>query len=141
MKKIQDFFERYNTIKRTNIPRNAILQIENIIGFQIPNDYKFFIENYTVFENSVGQECLQLWGLEEVVDNNLQYEIFEYLPKILGIGTNLGGEFIAIEKLNEDTFRIVLSPLIDLDKQYHIKIGDSFTDFIERVEDGKEWFV
>ncbi len=37
-------------------------------------------------------------------------------------------------------YRIVLSPFIDLDKSFNIEIGNSFTNFFERLENGIDWF-
>jgi len=56
------------------------------------------------------------------------------------IGNNGSSEFIAIECLNTKDFRVVLSPLIDLSDQYHIEIGTSFSDMIDRLDNGIEWF-
>jgi hypothetical protein len=61
------------------------------------------------------------------------------LTKSLGIGDNGSGEFIAIEKLDNLNFRIVLSPFL-IEEEAHIEIGNSFTDFLERLENGIEWF-
>lgn len=54
----------------------------------------------------------------------------------LGIGDNGSGECIALEKCINAKTRVILSSFIDLDKQYHIEIGSSFTDFL----DGERWF-
>jgi hypothetical protein len=47
--------------------------------------------------------------------------------------------FIAIEHLDDNNLRIVLSPFI-IEKEAHIEIGTSFTDFLQRLENGQEWF-
>jgi hypothetical protein len=44
------------------------------------------------------------------------------LTKSLGIGDNGSGEFIAIEKLDNLNFRIVLSPFL-IEEEAHIEIG------------------
>ena len=68
------------------------------------------------------------------------YGIFDNLPNTLGIGVNGSSEFIAIELIDIGNCRIVPSPYIDLNKQYFIEIGTSFTDFLVRLDNGQEWF-
>lgn len=53
----------------------------------------------------------------------------------------MGGELIALELCDNGEYRIVLTPFVDLDKTYHIEIGSSFTDFLIRMDSGKEWFA
>jgi hypothetical protein len=72
------------------------------------------------------------------MDYNLNYGIFESMPGIIGIGNNGSSEFIGIEHSDNNDYKIVLSPLINLDKEYNIEIGSSFTDFILRLENNEE---
>jgi hypothetical protein len=71
---------------------------------------------------------------------NQDYKIFENLSRTIGIGDNGAGEFIGIEKLVDGGLRIVLTPFIDLDKQYHIEVGQTFTAFVLRLDKGEKWF-
>ena len=87
----------------------------------------------------MGPEYLRIWDIEELLDCNTGYGIFQTLPLAIGIGSNGSGEFIALEYVDNTCYRVVLSPSIDLDKQYHINIGSSFTNFFERLYNGKEW--
>ena len=68
----------------------------------------------------------------KITNPGLLNYITNELEMTLGIDDNDGAEFIAIEKTKKDRYRIVLSPLIDLDKERHIEIGNSFTDFLLR---------
>jgi hypothetical protein len=140
MEKIEQILSNFNCQKRIENLKLTFEEIESIIGFTLPSDYKFFAENYLEFEESIGQEYLRHWDFNEIVKINMDYQIFENLPKTLGIGTNADGEFIALEQTQNETFRIVLSPFIDLDKQFHIEIGDSFTDFLGRLNKDQSWF-
>ena len=60
--------------------------------------------------------------------------------KTIAIGGNGAGELIAIEILTLQKIRMVLTPAIGLSKENHIKIGDSFTGFLSKLESGIEWF-
>ncbi len=140
MENFEEVLIKYNWPRRTEMPVQSIDQIESIINFKLPADYAAYIQNYVGFEAPIGKEYVRLWALEELIEINKAYCIFAYLPKTIGIGGNGGGDFIAIELTDDDKYRIVLSPFIDLDIQYHIEIGTSFTDFLFRLDNGQEWF-
>jgi hypothetical protein len=116
------------------------LDIEREIRFELPLDYKDFILRYGGHETQIGEEYIKLWDRENLLSLNKGHEIFEKLPETIGIGDNGAGEFIGIEKLNNGGLRIILTPFIDLDKQYHIEIGKSFTDFLLKLDKGEKWF-
>lgn len=137
---VDSIIEKHGGERRKKQMKDKVEKIEREIGFNFPKDYRRFVMNYTGFENRIGKEFVRLWNLEELIEFNSDYGIIEELENTIGIGTNGGGEFIAIEKLNDKKNRIVLSPLIDLDKDYHMEIGDSFSDFLMRLENGIQWF-
>ncbi|MGZ9675669.1 SMI1/KNR4 family protein [Flavobacterium sp. GNP001] len=115
--------------------------IEKSIGFKLPTDYKSYVENFYGNENFIGNEYVKLWDAEnELLENNEGYRITENLKNTFGIGGNGSGEFIAIEYFKNDNYRIVLSPFIDLSKESFIEIGISFSDFLNRLKNGKNWF-
>ena len=117
-------------------------KIENKVGFKIPEDYKNFALNFCGNENFIGSEYVALWDAEtELLENNNEYEITENLENIFGIGGNGGGEFIAIQNLNNKNVKIILCPFIDMKENNFIEIGNSFSDFLIRLNNGKEWFV
>ena len=78
-------------------------------------------------ETQIGEEYVKLWDKDELLSLNQDYRILENLPETIGIGDNGAGEFIGIEKLEDGRLRIVLTPFIDLDKQYHIEIAFALT--------------
>ena len=140
MKTVNELLLKYNCPKRTQKAKTKIEQIQRILNFNLPNDYLFFLQNYSGFEQFIGSEFVRLWDIDELIGANIDYQIFENLPKTLAIGGNGSSEFIAIEQTVDNSIRVVLTPFIDLDKQYHIEIGISFTDFLQRLDNGQEWF-
>lgn len=138
MKRLEEILTKYRVTKRTDKPKTTFEEVEKIIGFKLPNDYKTFSLNYLEFEDVIGNQNVRLWDFDELIEINTDYQIFNYLPKTIGIGGNGGGEFIAIEQLADNNLRIVLSPLI-IEKEAHIEIGSSFKDFLQRLENGKKW--
>ena len=121
-------------------PCGICSEIEDLIKFKLPEDYRYYLENFEPFDDFVGNEFLRLLDSDALMDYNLNYGIFESMPDVIGIGNNGSSEFIAIEFLEGNKYRIVLSPLIDLDKEYNIAIGSSFTYFIQRLANGERWF-
>jgi hypothetical protein len=117
-----------------------LTQIEHAIDFSLPEDYKFYLTNFLELESDIGPEYLCLWDSTEILRMNREYNILNALPNTVAIGSNMSGEFIGIEYAPSNQYRLILSPLIDLDIQHHIEIGDSFTDFLARLDSGQTWF-
>lgn len=140
MEIFEKILDKYNCPKRTEKPLVTVDEIESIIKFKLPTDYKKYLQNYLGFEEHIGHEYMRLWDFCEIIETNKDYGIFDNLPNTLGIGGNGSSEFIAVEFLENRNYRIVLSPFIDLDKLYHIEIGTSFTDFLVRLDNGQRWF-
>jgi SMI1/KNR4 family protein SUKH-1 len=140
MEQFEQILVKYGCPRRVQKPSFSIDEIEAAIGFKLPSDYAFYTQNYLGFEGSIREAHVRLWGINELMEQNKGYGIIDNLANTLGIGTNGGGEFIAIELLEIDNYRVVLSPFIDLDKKYHIEIGSSFSDFLIRLDQGQEWF-
>jgi hypothetical protein len=140
MNHFDEVFERVSCPKRVKSLNYNFDTIEEIIKFRLPEDYKYFIQNYEGFYDSIGEEFVILYDAEELLECNINYKIFENLPQTLAIGGNGSGEFIALEVTENNTLRVIISPYIDLDKQFHIDIGTSFTDFWVRLENGENWF-
>ena len=140
METFASIIEKYGSKRRIELATENINLIKQKIGFELPNDYKEFLNKYTGFENFIGKEFVRLWDVEEVIENNVDYQIIKELNKTIGIGSNGGGEFVGIQKMLNGNCRIILSPFIDLDEEYHTEIGDSFTNFLVRLEEGIEWF-
>jgi hypothetical protein len=140
MNVIDEILEKYNWPKTTLSGTSELRDIEIKIGFELPGDYKDFLARYGGHETRIGEEYIKLWGRENLLSSNQGYEILENLPRTIGIGDNGAGEFIGIEKQDNGELRVILSPVIDLDKQFHVEIGNSFTDFLLRLDKRKKWF-
>jgi hypothetical protein len=139
MEKFREILDHHHWPAQNIQPNTSIKDIEALIGFVLPRDYISFLNNYAGHESHIGLEYVRLWDLDEVIETNIGYGI-NGIPNTLGIGSNGASEFIAIEMLDDKTYRIVISPYIDLDQEYHIEIGFSFTDFLVRLNDNKNWF-
>lgn len=139
MKRIEEVLNLHHWPARNSQSTTSITGIENFMGFHLPEDYIYFLNNFSGYETHIGHEYVKLWGIDEIIEENSVYRI-NSIPNTLGIGNNGASEFIGIEILDENIYRVVISPYIDLDPEYHIGIGTSFTDFLERLNDNKQWF-
>ena len=140
MNATDEILKKYDWPTRTTSGNTQLLDIEREIGFELPDDYKDFLLRHGGHETQIGEEYIKLWDKDDLLSLNQDYKIFENLPKTIGIGDNGASEFIGIEKLDGGGLRVVLTPFIDLDKQEHIEIGKSFTDFLLRLDKGEKWF-
>jgi hypothetical protein len=140
MQLIEQLLSKYKFSKRNKKPQAILEEIEDVVHFKLPVDYLPYALNYSGFDEFIGNEFVRLWDFDELIQTNTDYQIFNHLPKTLGIGGNGSSEFIAIGQTENGSMRVVLSPFVDLDTQYHIEIGKSFTDFLKRLDDGEAWF-
>ena len=113
--------------------------IEDYFSGKLPEDYILFLEKYLAFEGFINVEFVKLWAAEELIETNKGYEIQKYLPNTIGIGSNGSGEIIIIEFNETESSQIVLTP-ISFESEYNINIGESFTEFLVRLDNGKAWF-
>src|SRR6201989_2259514 len=123
MDDLNQIFKKYEFQANPRLDSALINRIERFIGFELPADYKCYLQNYSKFEDNIGKVFIALWDLESLLENNDGYMIKESLPSHLGIGSDGGGELIAIKYSNEQTYRIVLVPFIGMEEDVAIEIG------------------
>lgn len=98
------------------------------IPINLPQSYISFLKNYKGANGDLPVQpfYFQLWEISEVFQNNLDYEIPDYLPDYFGIGGNGGGELIALNLKNKKIFVI---PFIPMSEQDALLIAESFEEF------------
>jgi len=134
-------FEKYDFPKNDQKFSITIEEVERYSNLKLPDDYVFYLENYSGIDQFIGVEFIKLWSLGEILEENKSYNIFKELPRTIAIGTNGSGEFIGIEFDSHNDTKIILSPFVDLNAKFHTEIGMSFTDFLIRLDKGIEWFL
>lgn len=140
MNTLDKLLSKYNWPTKNFLDGTDFVDIEQKIGFELPEDYKDFLSKYIGHETQIGEESFKLWNKKDLISLNQGYKIFENLSRTIGIGGNGGGEFIGLEQSADRGLRVILTPFIDLNEQYHIEIGSSFTDFLLRMDKGEKWF-
>jgi hypothetical protein len=137
--KLEEILDKYEFQKRNSKSEIEIEFVENYFKEKFPEDYIFYLENYLEFEDFVNVEYVKLWSLENLIEINESYEIQKYIPNVIAIGSNGGGEIIGLEFTERIINCIILTPAI-LDEEDNIEIGNNFLDFLERLDQGKAWF-
>jgi hypothetical protein len=137
---LDHILNKYNFSKRPIEPKISFEKIEKEIGYELPDEYKYYLANFDYFEDFLGPEYVKLFAYESLLEENQKYGVIEALPNTIMIGNNGSSEFIAIELADTNKYRIILSPFIDLSAEYHIEIGSSFSDMLIRLDNGTGWF-
>ena len=101
------------------------------LSFDLPESYINFLQKHNGASGDLPvQPCyFQLWRIDEIIENNQDYEIQDYLPGYFGIGGNGGGEFLAIHLENQKIFTI---PFIPMDEENAWLVAESFED-LEKI--------
>ena len=103
---------------------------------RLPSDYIELIKNYNGGEGFVGEEYLILEKVEEFLEVNESCGIEEFDNNIFLIGSNGGGEAVAIDFRNKKPIYILIPYIFEYEAI--IELGTSLEEFFERIH--KEGF-
>jgi hypothetical protein len=98
----------------------------------LPDDYLSFLAASDGGEGFLGDRYVVLWRAEEVGPFHRDYEVAEHAPELLLIGSDGGGEAIAFDR-RETPWPVVSVPFIGMNSGDAVKLGDSFSGFIEAM--------
>ena len=73
MEKFEEILSKYETVKRSNKPKITFEEVEKIIGFKLPEDYKTYAIKYSEFEDMIGEQNLRLWNFDEIIAEISKY--------------------------------------------------------------------
>ncbi len=71
-----------------------IIKINDVV---LPDDYKEFMKKYNGGEGDIGQTWFVLYPIDELQEINDAYEVQQFMPGYIIIGSNGGGEFYGID--------------------------------------------
>jgi len=137
MDELEYLLAKSGFVKRLLI-KNDFQSIEDVIGFQLPDDYKYYLNNYEPFEGSIGEQFMVLYSANDLLELNGIFDAS--LSKTIAIGSNGASETIGIRLSGPNTYKIVVAQYIQ-DVDDHIEIGTSFIDVLRRLDEGLEWFA
>ena len=73
---------------------------------------------------------LQLWPLSEIGERNQAYEVDQQAPGYTGIGSNGGGEMLALSPSGQ----VVVVPFVGMEPRVAIVVADSWETFESRIK-------
>lgn len=98
---------------------------------KLPNDYIELIKEFNGGEGLIGDEYLILYRANELERINTEYKIKEFDSQIFIIGSNGGGEVLAIDTRNKKTKYILIPLLFEYDAI--IELGDNWIELIKVI--------
>jgi hypothetical protein len=111
---------------------DAICDAVSSIGCSLPSDYMQFLRDYDGGEGFIGDNYVILWKAEELNVFNREYEVEQYAPGLLLIGSNGGGEGYGFD-MRDSTLPVIRIPFIGMELRYVRVVGSGFTDFLNRL--------
>src|SRR4051812_46901681 len=83
----------------------------------LPDEYLALLRLHDGGEGELGAEpgWFCLWPAAEVLTNNREYELPEFLPGFFGFGSNGGGELLALDCRGPRPWPVVMVPFAPLD--------------------------
>lgn len=117
--------------------RETIDVCENLLGVQLPDDYVQFLLRHNGGEGFVGEDSyLILWRVEELEPFNREYQVKDYCPGLLFIGSSGGGEAYGFDT-RTSPWNIVQVPFIGMENLLAEPLGSSFEEFIGTLARGE----
>lgn len=104
--------------------------ITEIDGIKLPQSYIEFMNEHNGGEGDIGETWLVLYRLEELQEINDDYDVNEFLPNHIIIGSNGGEELYGIDSYGQ--FFNVPSMM---DEQDVTVLCDDMKDFFEKVNE------
>lgn len=112
---------------------SGLPELESEMSFKLPEDYKDFLTRYCGDEKFFGENYVCLWDKDDVLIQNRNYQIPEFLPGAIGIGTNGAGELYALLTTRYG-HQVIKTPFISMEPIDHHEVGMSFSDFLQKLD-------
>ena len=126
-------FKKYITELGLNKPAslNTIEEVEKSLGIKFPSDYVDFMLFTNGCEGSIGESYIVMWPIEEIVQNNEDFEVEEYVPGLILFGSNGSGEAFGFDMRTEKPSYIMVPFLLEAEAV--ISQGSTINAFFERL--------
>ena len=105
---------------------------ERELGVCLPADYRAFLLRANGGEGFIGFPYVILFGIGQVPELNIGYEVNEYVPGYLLFGSNGGGEAFGFDRRNGG-WEVMMIPFVPLEWEYARPVGNSFGAFMETL--------
>lgn len=102
------------------------------LGRSLPSDYLQFIGEHDGGEGFIGDNYLILWSSGELATFNHEYEVEQYAPGIVLIGSDGGGEGYGFDT-REASMPVVRIPFIGMNLRYATRVAENFNDLLVQL--------
>lgn len=115
-----------------NPPADAasIQQFESESGLRLPEDYRQLLRHTDGGEGFVGNAYVILWRVGELLEMNRGYQVAEFAPGLLLIGSDGGGEALAFD-MRTEAKPVVSVPFVGMSLKHTRLWGRTFGAFLE----------
>lgn len=113
----------------------AIQNLLKASGLELPKAYLDYLRGNNGGEGdiSISPFWLQLWEAEEIIKNNDDYEVKEYVPNFFAIGSSGGGEMIAFKISEPNRWSVYQIPFIPMEEDAAIITSENFEEFSKAI--------
>lgn len=110
----------------------AIARLIAFCDFSLPNAYLTFLRFSNGGEGplSIDPWWFQLYSAEKVIANNKGYNVAEFLPGYLLIGSSGGGEMLVFRKRDRSPSRVYMVPFITIAESDVLQVCRDFEKFV-----------
>jgi cell wall assembly regulator SMI1 len=116
-----------------SISEDLISEFERKQEVRLPRSYREFLRLGNGGEGAIGDfGYANLWKLEDITELNRNYQVEEYLPGYLLIGSDGSGEAFAIKKDSPDEYYVQV-PFIGLSEEDCMHVGNTFDEFLSKL--------
>lgn len=109
---------------------NVVRKVEDQLGFQFPEEYVKFLLHSNGGEGPIGDNYLQLWGVEELIEDNEAYSVEEFAPGLWIIGSDGGDTAYCLDTRSKE-MPFVSMPFIGMDLDEVESCGSTFKEFLD----------
>ncbi len=110
----------------------AIETLRSTAGVELPAEYLELLARSNGGEGDLMAEpgWFALWPAEDVVANNVGYNVGEFLPEYFAFGSNGGGEMFVLERARGRQSPVYSIPFVPMDAKDRMLVAPSFVSFV-----------
>lgn len=109
-----------------SVDEQEINQVETDMGLKFPRVFRELLKLTNGFET---EEGILIFGTDIISERNQTYEVSEYAPGYIAIGSNGGGQFYLMPA-NEDSIELIQVDTGVMNPQFASLVSDSFIHWI-----------
>ena len=134
--KIQNMLS--NLDLQSPVKESDLLKFEQESRIILPNEYKRFLKVSNGGEGFIGENSYVIfWSINDLLKFNKAYNVYEYAPGLLLIGSDGGGEAYAFDT-HSKSMEIVKVPFVGMSIELIEVLAPNFDVFIEKLNEMKD---